>query len=235
MRIPSPRRAFAQLAASGVLASFAATASGSAPSTADVFNVELVVFRYGGTLSSAENWDVTPLPGATTTTGTTGTTGLAAQAAPADAGSQPDSIKALNPGQFQLAGTEAVLGRDADYLPLAHFGFRLVAGGRDAGTPVRIESMVDAASGLTGTVTLERGRFLHLAVDLTYTTSNPPPALLPPIYTARDRRISDASGSAHAPVRAALFRSSGVRRRRDHHTGHGAWRQRLRTSGQLAS
>ncbi len=180
MRIPRPRRAFALLAASGVLASFAATASGSALSTADVFNVELVVFRYGGTLSSAENWDVTPLPGATTTTGTTGTTGLAAQAAPADAGSQPDSIKALNPGQFQLAGTEAVLGRDADYLPLAHFGFRLVAGGRDAGTPVRIESMVDAASGLTGTVTLERGRFLHLAVDLTYTTSNPPPALLPP-------------------------------------------------------
>jgi hypothetical protein len=174
MRLNKRRPPLAVLATTAVLASFLVTGTGSAAPTDNIFTVELVVFRYNGTVASPENWDVTPPPGAATLTA------QPADANQTDTSAQPDTIKPLNPGQFQLSGTEAALRRNASYLPLAHFGFRLVAGDREAGTPVHIETMVDAASGLTGTVTLERGRFLHLAVDLTYTTANPLPALLPP-------------------------------------------------------
>ncbi len=174
IRMTMPRPTLAVLAITAALAAPLVTDSGSAAATDNIFNVELVVFRYNGTVSSSENWDVTPLPGAAPPTI------QPTDADRADASAQPDSIRPLNPSQFQLSGTENTLKRNASYQPLAHFGFRLVAGDREAGTPVRIEPIVDAASGLTGTVTLERGRFLHLAVDLTFTTSNPLPTLLPP-------------------------------------------------------
>jgi hypothetical protein len=174
MRLTKRAPILAVLATATVLASFLTSDAGSASPTDNIFNVELVVFRYNGAVASPESWDVTPPPG------TAALTAQPADSNQADASAQPDIIRPLNPAQFQLSGTEAALRRNASYLPLAHFGFRLVAGDREAGTPVHIETMVDAASGLTGTVTLERGRFLHLAVDLTYTTANPLPALLPP-------------------------------------------------------
>jgi Peptidoglycan-binding protein, CsiV len=137
------------------------------------FNVELVVFRYNGTVASPENWNVAPSPLPSSVPSPSG-------AAPPNQSftSTPDTIRPLNPAQFQLSGTETTLRRNSIYVPLAHFGFRLVAGEREAGTAVRIEPMVDAASGLSGAVTLERGRFLHLALDLTYTTADPPAKLL---------------------------------------------------------
>jgi hypothetical protein len=163
--VPLPRpRAIGPFLAGLIAALSVAGPSPAAPAT-DSFNVELVVFRYEGAVASEENWDVA----------------VPANAAPsADAGAAPDAIRPLSPAQFQLTGTESALRRNPNYEPIAHFGFRVTPGDRDTGTPVHIESLVDAASGLTGTVTLERGRFLHLALDLAYTTSTPPARLLAP-------------------------------------------------------
>jgi hypothetical protein len=139
----------------------------------DVFNVELVVFRYKGTIASPENWDEpAPAPVAAGDTAANGTS--------AESNTAAQAVRPLGPAQFQLAGTEAALRRNASYEPIAHFGFRIAAGERDSGSPVRIEPLVEGTSGLTGSVTLERGRFLHLALDLAYTTANPPATLLTP-------------------------------------------------------
>jgi Peptidoglycan-binding protein, CsiV len=172
--------------ASGLLA---LNLGAAAPAT-DTFSVELLVFRYHGSVASPENWDAAmPSPAVPAATIAGNPT--------ADAAAEADTIRPLGPGQFQLAGTETALGRNANYEPIAHFGFRIVASDRDTGIPVRIEPLVDSASGLSGSVTLERGRFLHLAVDLTYTTANPPANLLlantpsgpVPFRIHQDRRI----------------------------------------------
>jgi hypothetical protein len=141
----------------------------------DVFNVELVVFRYNGAVASPENWDVVAPPGAATGAVPQADQTATLNSAPADA-----VVRALSPAQFQLAGTEAAVRRNSSYEPITHFGFRIIASERAAGNLVRVEPLVDAASGLTGTLTLERARFLHLALDLTYTTSNPPARLFAP-------------------------------------------------------
>jgi hypothetical protein len=152
----------------------AANLHGATPAADSQFNVELVVFRYNGTIASPERWDTATVQ-ADSLTGTTGTNSAAPAVNPA-----ADVIRPLNPAQFQLAGTESALRRNSSYELLAHFGVRVLPGELDAGTAVHIEPLVDAASGLTGTVTLERGRFLHLALDVNYTTANPPAKLLAP-------------------------------------------------------
>jgi hypothetical protein len=151
----------------------AAQLPAATPAPDSAFNVELVVFRYNGLVASPEIWDSGPATAAATEVAPTAS--AAASASPA-----AESVRPLLPSQFQLAGTENALRRNPSYEPIAHFGFRVVPGERDAGTPVHVEPLVDAASGLTGTVTLERGRYLHLALDLNYTTANPPAKLLAP-------------------------------------------------------
>jgi len=151
----------------------AAQLPGATPAPDSAFNVELVVFRYNGLVASPEIWDTGPAAAAAPGTSTAG--GAAAPVNPS-----AESVRPLSPGQFQLAGTENALRRNSSYELIAHFGFRVVPGDLDAGTPVNIEPLVDAATGLTGTVTLERGRYLHLALDLNYTTANPPAKLLAP-------------------------------------------------------
>lgn len=168
-----------------IVATVAADASGATPAP-DTFNVELVVFRYNGTVASPENWDVGPPSGranadtnADANADTNGNTGADSTAAPAVLAT-PDAIHPLNPAQFQLAGTEAALRRNPGYEPLAHFGIRITVPERETGTVVPVESLVDPSSGISGSITLQRGRFLHLELDLAYATANPPAKLLPP-------------------------------------------------------
>jgi len=137
----------------------------SAAPSADTFNVELIIFRYNGTVASPENWEV-PDPAIPQNPDTT--------SAGADASSPPDSVRPLSAAQFQLGATESALRRNSTYEPIAHFGYRVKTSEPDSGTPVRVESLADGASGLAGTVTLQRGRFLHLALDIAYTTAGPP-------------------------------------------------------------
>ncbi|HZF15642.1 MAG TPA: CsiV family protein [Steroidobacteraceae bacterium] len=157
-------------AAALLCATLAGDVSGATPSP-DTFNVELVIFRYNGTVASPEFWDVAPQ--AAPVNADVPTT-------PADAAVPADSFRPLNPAQFQLAGTEAALRRNAGYEPLAHFGIRVTVPERDAGTAIAIDSLVDASSGISGSITLQRGRFLHLELDLLYTTADPLPKLLQP-------------------------------------------------------
>ena len=55
-RYSTPIAAALRVAALALAAMLAANARAAAPAT-DVFNVELVVFRYNGTVASPENWD----------------------------------------------------------------------------------------------------------------------------------------------------------------------------------
>lgn len=142
--------------------------------------MELVVFRYNGTVVSPENWDTVMQPDVVDPD-------VAAPPADADAGANvsasADVVRPLSTAQYQLAGTESALRRNGSYEPIAHFGYRVTTAERDDGTPVRVQALLPAANGLAGTVTLQRGRFLHLGLDLTYTTQSPPAKLLAPNAT----------------------------------------------------
>ena len=173
----------------------------SAAPSPDTFNVELVIFRYNGTVASPENWDVaeTPLPQNPDTI-----------SAGADTNAPPQSVRPLSAAQFQLAGTETALRRNSAYEPIAHFGYRVKTSEPDSGTPVRVESLADAASGLSGTVTLQRGRFLHLALDLAYTTASPPAILA-------------AAGAAPGPKTFHLHQDRRMRPFERHYFDHPAF------------
>lgn len=155
--------------ARAILAGLVLIGCASAAPSPDTFNVELVVFRYNGTVASPEKWDVpdAPVPQNPDSTNEG-----------AQANSPPESVRPLSPAQFQLGSTESALRRNATYEPIAHFAYRVRTSEPDSGTPVRVEALADGASGLSGTVTLQRSRFLHLALDLAYTTANPPAKLL---------------------------------------------------------
>src|SRR5256886_11884260 len=58
--------------------------------------------------------------------------------------------------------------------------------------------------GLSGTVFLERGQFLHLGMSLTYAMASPPPGLGAAPDTSLDRK-STRLNSSHSQISYAVF------------------------------
>jgi hypothetical protein len=128
-------------------------------------------------------------PGATTGAGATassdtstaltagGAPAAAERPAPAPPSTPVEGVHPLPASDFQMDGVVARLRASGRYVPIAH-----VAWSQEAspwGKPVRIpvQSVGVDAQGLSGTVALERGQFLHLALDLRYAMDSPPAGL----------------------------------------------------------
>jgi len=78
---------------------------------------------------------------------------------------------------YQLNEIESRLRASGAYVPIAHLAWSQTASawGTRAGFPV--QRLGAEAPGLTGTVFLERGQYLHLGMTLTYVDPAPPGAL----------------------------------------------------------
>lgn len=130
---------------------------------ASIYNVEILVFRATQALGGAENWTAQ----GTREFGNDGET---------SAGSRGTGqfVSALPASQFQLTPLESKLRSTGLYVPVAHAAWSQTASawGTRAGFPV--EELGIDVPGLTGTVFLERGQYLHLGMALAYAPASPP-------------------------------------------------------------
>lgn len=133
----------------------------SAPNQ-NVYTIEVVVFRNTSGAGGAEDWSVKPI---------------------ARGPEKPDSaftgrfIRAVPAAQFQLDDVAAKLQNTANYQPIAHFAWQQTASSWGSRAGFTVAKLAGNVPGLTGTIYLESGTYLHLGMALAYQTSNPPPGL----------------------------------------------------------
>jgi hypothetical protein len=130
------------------------------------YQIEIIVFRANSAQGGGENWS--------TEGSTNNTVGEESSSGSSQVGR---FISALTPAQFQLTDLETKLRSSGAYVPVAHVAWSQTASawGTRAGYPVQ-KLGVDVP-GLTGTVYLERGQYLHLGMALTYALPSPPAGL----------------------------------------------------------
>ncbi len=116
-------------------------------------------------------------------TGADGETGApvsdAAAGAGAAAAASGDSrlLRLLTPAEFQLGDLEARLKASGIYVPVAHVAWAQTATPWGTHSSMSLQQLGVDNPQLTGTVTLERGQFLHLGLALNMTIANPPAGL----------------------------------------------------------
>lgn len=139
-----------------------------AAAASPVYNIEVIVFRATSALGASESW--TNEGGSLESGGES----EGSVAAPTTAGRFVSSLPA---GQFQLTELANKLKSSGAYVPVAHAAWSQTASpwGTHAGFPVQ-KLGLDAA-GLSGTIFLERGQYLHLGMTLNYQIPNPPNGL----------------------------------------------------------
>lgn len=127
------------------------------------YDVELIIFRTLATDATAE--------------GLARETAAASAYLPRDEAGGPATATEVNSpatavfamlpaSRYQLNAIAATLRRSRDYRPLAHFGWTQPGYPPASARALSIDSLVPAGSGLSGQVTLARGRYLHLAFDI---------------------------------------------------------------------
>jgi hypothetical protein len=160
------------LAASALLAgALAAAQETPAPSVAagPVYNIEIIVFQDTATLGGAENWSAEA--GA-------GTHSIVAGDESASGSAQVGHFVAmLPPTVWQLTELENRLRTSGSYVPVAHAAWSQTASSWGTRAGFALQRLGINVQGLSGTVFLERGQFLHLGMSLTYAMASPPPGL----------------------------------------------------------
>ena len=130
--------------------------------SANVYNIEMIVFRATQALAGAENWNIQ----------TTRST---------DAGETNDTarnvgrfVSALPASSYQLNDVENKLRTSGLYVPVAHVAWSQTASDWGTRAGFTVQKIGINAEGLNGTVFLERGMYLHLGMALSYAPANPP-------------------------------------------------------------
>ncbi len=153
----------------------------AAPAGPSVYNVELIVFRTTATLGSPENWSVETAQAPVVPTGADGETAapVSEAAAGGAAGQAPSGrfVRALTPAEFQLADLEARIRASGNYVSVAHVGWAQTASPWGTHESMSLQQLGLDNPQLSGTVTLERGQFLHLGLMMNMTIANPPAGL----------------------------------------------------------
>jgi hypothetical protein len=132
------------------------------------YNIELIVFRPVTAQSGAENWSAESAASEDSVAG-------------AESGSSSSQVghfgTILPASQFQLTEIESKLRASGAYMPIAHVAWSQTASawGTRGGFPV--QKLGIDVPGLSGTVFLERGQYLHLGMALNYAMPAPPGGL----------------------------------------------------------
>lgn len=155
-------------ASSQTPAAAAAPPAPSAPApaptpTANVYNIEIVVFRANQAFGTAENWSA-----------------QASREYSADGEAAEGSkgvgrfVGLLPQTAWQLTPIENKLRSSGLYVPVAHVAWSQTASDWGTRAGFTLERLGLDVPGLSGTVFLERGQFLHLGMALSYAPASPP-------------------------------------------------------------
>ena len=127
-----------------------------------VYTVELIVFRNMSGQGGAEDWSVKPIARGPDTP---------------DAPVTGRFVQSLAPAQFQLNAVAQKLQNTSNYQPIAHFAWQQTASSWGSRAGFTVAKLAGNVPGLTGTIYLESGTYLHLGMSLSYQTSNSPAGL----------------------------------------------------------
>jgi hypothetical protein len=183
----------ALLIAAVLTCAIALSASAAEPArpTEPLYTVELVILRPVVPLGVAEDWVVE----ASHASGSSAPVEGEDDAEATSTGGGRLAVRTLSTAQYRLAGVDAALARSRGYELIRHVGWTQAATPRGAGLAVELADMRAGGEPLRGTVGLERGRYLHLRLDLAYTPAAPPSSLLgegagsgPVTFTLRQNR-----------------------------------------------
>lgn len=137
----------------------------SAPSP--TYNIELIIFRATSAQGGAENW-----------TGEAGAANSVAGDEASSGSSQVGHFVASIPSTaYQLTDIENKLRSSGAFVPVAHVAWSQTASGWGTRAGFPLQKLGVDAQGLSGTVFLERGQYLHLGMALTYADPSPPAGL----------------------------------------------------------
>jgi hypothetical protein len=151
-------------------------APAAAPAGPTVYNVEVIVFRTNSTLGTPEDWSSEAARAPAVPVAAEGETG----APVSDSGGQGAGtrlVRALTPAEFQLGDLEARIKSSGAYVPVAHLGWAQTASPWGSHESMSLQQLGFDNPLLAGTVTLERGQFLHLGFALNLTVATPPAGL----------------------------------------------------------
>jgi hypothetical protein len=151
-------------------------APAAAPAGPTVYNVEVIVFRTNSTLGTPEDWTSEAARAPAVPVAAEGETGApVTDAAGQAAGTR--LVRALTPAEFQLGDLEARIKSSGAYVPVAHLGWAQTASPWGSHESMSLQQVGFDNPLLAGTVTLERGQFLHLGFALNLTVAAPPAGL----------------------------------------------------------
>ncbi|HEY1283300.1 MAG TPA: CsiV family protein [Steroidobacteraceae bacterium] len=151
------------LATTLVVALICALPSAAQDAGGSVYTIEILVFRATQALGGAENWNVQ----GTRNYGTGDESGNASR-------NVGRFVTSINPTQFQLTPLENKMRTTGLYVPVAHVAWQQTASDWGTRAGFTVQKIGITAPGLTGTVFLERGQYLHLGMALSYSPADPP-------------------------------------------------------------
>jgi len=131
------------------------------------YNIELVIFRTTSAQGVVENWSAE-----------VGTTDSIAGDEASSGSSQVGRFVGVIPSTaYQLSDIEGRLRSSGAYVPIAHVAWSQTASGWGTRAGFTLQKLGVEAAGLSGTVFLERGQYLHLGMTLNYADPSPPQGL----------------------------------------------------------
>jgi hypothetical protein len=131
------------------------------------YNIELVVFRANSAQGGAESWSTE-----------VGTSNSIAGDEASSGSSQVGRFVAIIPSSsYQLTEIEGRLRSSGAYVPVAHVAWSQTASAWGTRAGFTLQKLGVDAPGLSGTVFLERGQYLHLGMTLNYADPAPPAGL----------------------------------------------------------
>jgi hypothetical protein len=141
-----------------------APAPPSAP--ASVYNIEIIVFRATSALGGAEDWGAEA-----------GARNIAGEESASGAATVGHFVAPLPPSMWQLGELENRLRASGVYVPVAHTAWSQTASSWGTRAGFTVQKLGIEVPGLSGTVFLERGQWLHLGMSLTFAMASPPQGL----------------------------------------------------------
>lgn len=139
----------------------------SQEASSPTYNIELVVFRATSAQGGGENWSAEA----------GGANSIAGDEASSGSSQVGRFVGVIPSSSYQLTDLEGKLRASGAYVPVAHVAWSQTASAWGTRAGYTLQRLGVDAPGLSGTVFLERGQYLHLGMSLTYADPSPPQGL----------------------------------------------------------
>jgi hypothetical protein len=148
-----------------------ATSQQPAAPVVPAYNIEVIIFRATSALGAPENW--AEEAGARNFSSDSN----AGESAAGDSTQAGHFLSMLPASQYQLSDIEKKLHASAGYAPLAHVAWSQTASAWGTRAGFALQRLGIDVPGMSGTIVLERGQYLHLGMTLAYAPASSPAGL----------------------------------------------------------